>query len=41
MSHDPEQKAINLVYSVFIMVFSLVGILCAERMGSGRGPKKT
>ena len=41
MSHDPEQKAVNLVYSVLIMLFSLAVILCAERMGLGRGPKKT
>ena len=41
VSHDPEQKAVNLVYSVLIMIFSLAVILCAERMGLGRGPQKT
>lgn len=39
MSPDPEQKAINLVYSVLIMGFSLAVILFAERIGLGRGPE--
>jgi iron(III) transport system permease protein len=38
MSSDPEQRAVNLVYSVLIMSFSLVVILFAERIGLGRGP---
>jgi len=39
MSPDPEQKALNLVYSVLIMGFSLAVILFAERIGLGRGPR--
>lgn len=39
MSPDPEQKALNLVYSVLIMGFSLAIILFAERIGLGQGPK--
>ncbi len=39
MSPDPEQKALNLVYSVLIMGFSLAVILFAERIGLGQGPK--
>jgi iron(III) transport system permease protein len=39
MSTDPEQKALNLVYSVLIMGFSLAVILFAERIGLGQGPK--
>lgn len=39
MSPDPERKALNLVYSVLIMGFSLAVILFAERIGLGQGPK--
>lgn len=39
MSPDPEQKALNLVYSVLIMGFSLAVILFAERIGLGAGPR--
>ncbi len=39
MSTDPEQKALNLVFSVLIMGFSLAVILFAERLGLGQGPK--
>jgi len=39
MSPDPEEKAVNLVYSVLIMGFSLAVILFAERIGLGRGPQ--
>jgi len=39
MSPDPEQRALNLVYSVLIMGFSLAVILLAERIGLGQGPK--
>lgn len=39
MSPDPEQKAVNLVYSVLIIGFSLAVILFAERIGLGRGPQ--
>ena len=39
MSPDPEEKAVNLVYSVLIMGFSLAVILFAERIGLGRGPR--
>lgn len=39
MSPDPEEKAVNLVYSVLIIGFSLAVILFAERIGLGRGPQ--
>ncbi len=39
MSPDPEEKAVNLVYSVLIMGFPLAVILFAERIGLGKGPK--
>lgn len=39
MSPDPEQKALNLVYSVLIIGFSLAVILFAERIALGRGPE--
>lgn len=39
MSPDPEEKAVNLVYSVLIMGFSLAVILFAERIGLGSGPQ--
>ena len=38
ISPDPEQKAINLVYSVLVMGFSLAVILFAERISLGRAP---
>lgn len=39
ISTDPEQVAINLVYVTLIMIFSLIVILFAERIGLGKGPE--
>ena len=39
VSADPEQVAINLVYVVLIMAFSLAIILFAERIGLGKAPQ--
>lgn len=39
LNSDPEQSAINLVYTTLIMGFSLAIILLAERIGLGKGPK--